>query len=60
MEGVATEDQIIVSSSIKTQIEDEFVLKTVLIEKKIKGFENIREFYEIAGRKHKSSSSSSQ
>jgi class 3 adenylate cyclase/plastocyanin len=56
MEGVATEDQIIVSSSTKTQIEDEFVLKTVLIEKKIKGFENIREFYEIAGRKHKSSS----
>ena len=51
MEGVAIEDQIIVSPSMKMQIEDEFNLKTVPIEKKIKGFENISECYEIAGKR---------
>ncbi len=56
MEGVATEDQIIVSPSMKMQIEDEFNLKTVPIEKKIKGFENISECYEIAGKRDKGSS----
>ncbi|MDQ4066373.1 MAG: hypothetical protein M3114_02160, partial [Thermoproteota archaeon] len=43
LEGVATEDQIIVSPAMKMQIEDEFNLKTIPIEKKIKGFENISE-----------------
>jgi class 3 adenylate cyclase/plastocyanin len=56
MEGVATEDQIIVSPSMKMQIEDEFNLKTVPIEKKIKGFENISECYEIAGKRDRGSS----
>jgi adenylate cyclase len=56
LEGIATEDQIIVSPSTKIRIEDEFNLKTVPIEKKIKGFENIIECYEIACKKDKSSS----
>jgi adenylate cyclase len=51
MEGVAIEDQIIVSPPTKMLIEDEFNLKAVPIEKAIKGFENISECYEIAGRK---------
>jgi class 3 adenylate cyclase len=55
LEGVATEDQIIVSPSTKMRIEDEFNLKTVPIEKAIKGFENLSECYEIAGKKDRSS-----
>jgi adenylate cyclase len=51
LEGIATEDQIIVSPSTKMQIEDEFNLKTVPIKKPIKGFESISECYEVAGRK---------
>jgi class 3 adenylate cyclase/plastocyanin len=56
MEGVATEDQIIVSPSMKTRIEDEFNLKSVPIKKTIKGFESISKYYEVAGRKDKSTS----
>jgi adenylate cyclase len=51
MEGVAIEDQIIVSPSTKMQIEDEFILKTVPIKKPIKGFENIPDCYEIVDKK---------
>jgi class 3 adenylate cyclase len=54
MESVATEDQIVVSPSTKMRIEDEFNLKTVPIEKAIKGFENITECYEIANKKESS------
>ena len=54
LEGLATEDQIVVSPSTKMQIEDEFKLKTVPVEKAIKGFENISECYEIAGKKESS------
>jgi adenylate cyclase len=57
LESVATEDQIIVSPSTKMRIEDEFNLKTVPIENAIKGFENISECHEIAGKKDRSSSS---
>lgn len=56
MEAVATEDQIIVSPSIKMQIEGEFNLKPVPIEKPIKGFENISECYEIVDKKGEISS----
>ncbi|HEY9385818.1 MAG TPA: adenylate/guanylate cyclase domain-containing protein [Nitrososphaeraceae archaeon] len=56
LESVATEDQIIVSPSTKMRIEDEFNLKTVPIENAIKGFENISECYEIAGKKDRNSS----
>jgi class 3 adenylate cyclase/plastocyanin len=54
LEGLATEDQIVVSPSTKMQIRDEFNLKTVPVEKAIKGFENISECYEIAGKKESS------
>ena len=56
IEGVATEDQIIVSTSTGILIEDEFNLKVIPIEKAIKGFENISKCYEVAGRKDGSSS----
>ena len=46
-----TEDQIIVSPFTKMLIDDEFNLKAVPIEKAIKGFENISECYEVAGKK---------
>jgi adenylate cyclase len=51
LEGIATEDQIIVSPSTKMQIEDEFSLKTVPLKKPIKGFEGISKCYEVAGKK---------
>jgi class 3 adenylate cyclase len=51
LEGIAIEDQIIVSPSTKMQIEDEFNLKTLPVKKPIKGFESISECYEIAGKK---------
>jgi class 3 adenylate cyclase/plastocyanin len=56
MEGVATEDQIIVSPSTKMRIEDEFNLNLVPLKKTIKGFESISECYEIAGKKDRISS----
>jgi class 3 adenylate cyclase/plastocyanin len=56
LEGVATEDQIIVSPSTKMLIEKEFNLKTVAIERAIKGFEKISECYEVAGKKNRSGS----
>jgi class 3 adenylate cyclase len=55
LEGVATEDQIIVSPSTRMLIEKEVNLKTIPIEKAIKGFENISECYEVAGKKNSSS-----
>ena len=51
LEGIATEDQIIVSPSTKMQIEDEFNLKTIPIRKPIKGFETVSQCYEVAGKK---------
>jgi class 3 adenylate cyclase/plastocyanin len=51
MESVAAEDQIIVSPYTKMRIEDEFVLKAVIIKKPIKGFENISECYKVADKK---------
>jgi class 3 adenylate cyclase len=56
LEGVASEDQIIVSPSTKMLIEDEFNLKVVPLEKAIKGFEKISECYEVADRKDRSKS----
>jgi hypothetical protein len=41
---------------MKIHIEDEFNLKSVPINKTIKGFESIPKCYEVAGRKDKSSS----
>lgn len=51
LESVANKDQIIVSPSTKIRIEDEFSLRTIPIEKPIKGFENISECYEIIDKK---------
>ncbi len=51
LEGIASEDQIIVSPFTKRQIENEFNLKTVPVKKPIKGFESISECYEVASRK---------
>ena len=47
LESVANKDQIIVSPSTKIRLEDQFNLKTISIERPIKGFENISECYEI-------------
>jgi adenylate cyclase len=51
LESVANKDQIIVSPFTKIRIEDEFSLKTIPIERPIKGFENISECYEIIDKK---------
>ena len=51
LEGIASEDQIIVSPFTKMQIENEFNLKTVPVKKPIKGFESISECYEVASKK---------
>jgi class 3 adenylate cyclase len=51
LESVANKDQIIVSPFTKTRIEDQFKLKTISIERPIKGFENISECYEVTGKK---------
>jgi class 3 adenylate cyclase/plastocyanin len=51
MEGVATEDQIIVSPSTKMQIEDIFNFRSIPIKRTIKGFENIAECYEVVSKK---------
>jgi class 3 adenylate cyclase/plastocyanin len=51
LESVANKDQIIVSSFTKIRIEDQFNLKTIPIERPIKGFENISECYEVTGKK---------
>jgi class 3 adenylate cyclase/plastocyanin len=47
LESVANTDQIIVSPFTKIRIEDQFNLKTIPIERPIKGFENISECYEV-------------
>ena len=47
LESVANKDQIIVSPSTKIRIKDQFSLRTIPIERPIKGFENISECYEI-------------
>lgn len=47
LESVANKNQIIVSPSTKIRIKDEFSLRTIPIERPIKGFENISECYEI-------------
>jgi class 3 adenylate cyclase/plastocyanin len=47
LESVANKDQIIVSPSTKIRIEDQFNLKTISIERPIKGFENLAECYEM-------------
>jgi class 3 adenylate cyclase len=51
MEGVATEDQIIVSPSTKMQIEDIFNFRSIPIKRTIKGFENMAECYEVVSKK---------
>jgi adenylate cyclase len=51
LESVANKDQIIVSPFTKIIIEDRFNLKTIPIERRIKGFENISECYEVTGKK---------
>ena len=51
LESVANKDQIIVSPFTKIRIEDRFNLKTIPIERRIKGFENISECYEVTGKK---------
>jgi class 3 adenylate cyclase len=51
LESVANKDQIIVSPSTKIRIKDEFSLRTIPIEKPIKGFEYISECYEIIDKK---------
>jgi class 3 adenylate cyclase len=52
LEGIDTEDEIIVSPFTKMQIEDEFNLKTIPLKKPIKGFEAISECYEVTGKKY--------
>jgi class 3 adenylate cyclase len=51
LESVASKDQIIVSPSTKIRIEDEFNLKTIPIERPIKGFESISGCYEVIDKK---------
>jgi class 3 adenylate cyclase/plastocyanin len=51
MEGVATEDQIIVSPSTRMQIEDIFNFRSIPIKRTIKGFENMAECYEVVSKK---------
>ena len=51
LESVANKDQIIVSSFTKIRIEDRFNLRTIPIEREIKGFENISKCYEVTGKK---------
>ena len=53
LESVANKDQIIVSPSTKIRIKDQFSLRTIPIERPIKGFENISECYEIIDKKQK-------
>ena len=55
MEGVATEDQIIVSPSTKMQIEGIFNFRSIPIKRKIKGFENIAECYEVLSKRDRAS-----
>ena len=47
LESVANRDQIIGSPFTKIRIQDQFNLKTIPIERPIKGFENISECYEV-------------
>jgi class 3 adenylate cyclase len=47
LEGVATEDQIIVSQFTKMLIQDKFNLNTVPLQRPIKGFENLSQCYEV-------------
>jgi class 3 adenylate cyclase/plastocyanin len=51
LESVANKDQIIVSPATKIRIKDQFSLRTIPIERPIKGFENISECYEIIDKK---------
>ena len=51
LEAVASKDQIIVSAFTKIRVEHEFNLKTIPIERPIKGFENISECFEIIDKK---------
>jgi class 3 adenylate cyclase len=51
LESVANKDQIIVSPFTKIRIEDRFNLKTIPIERQIKGFEYISQCYEVTGKK---------
>jgi adenylate cyclase len=53
MEGVATKGQIIVSPHTKAQIEDTFSVRPTPVKKAIKGFQNIKECYEIIAAKNK-------
>lgn len=47
LESVANKDQILGSPFTKIRIQDQFNLKTIPIERPIKGFENISECYEV-------------
>jgi class 3 adenylate cyclase len=53
LEDEAERDQIIVSRNTKEKIESDFVVKTIQLDKskKIKGFENITEYYQITDKK---------
>jgi class 3 adenylate cyclase/plastocyanin len=55
MEGVATEDQIIISPATKMQVEDIFNFRLVPIKRTIKGFENIAECYEVLSKRDRAS-----
>ena len=55
MEGVATEDQIIVSPSTKMQIEDIFNFRSIPIKRAIKGFENVAECFEVLSKRDRAS-----
>jgi class 3 adenylate cyclase/plastocyanin len=50
LESVANKNQIIVSSFTKIRIEDRFNLRTIPIEREIKGFENISKCYEVTSK----------
>lgn len=51
LEAVASKDQIVLSPFTKIRVEHEFNLKSIPIERPIKGFENISECYEIIDKK---------
>ena len=51
LEAVASKDQIILSPFTKIRVEHEFNLKTIPIDRPMKGFENMSECYEIIDKK---------
>jgi class 3 adenylate cyclase len=51
LEGQAHDGQIIVSPYTKTRIQDLFEMTTVSIDKQIRGFEYLTEYFEVKGKK---------